>query len=455
MKTIFITISRGLLVRNILRNKCFEILKNNKNLRVVLLFFNIFNLPPPEYLQKELGGENVIFEFVPNKARGRLTRLFLSVASYLVYTRSSWMLMRGKIEAVRKTRRSSVYIYILRPVFLIFSKLNFLKTIARRLWLHFFQDENFSAYFEKYKPDLVFSTFILSNLDIEMLKQAKKRGIKTIAMPKSWDNLDKLLFMVEPDIFLVQNNAMEEQTKRYQAMKSEIKIVGFPQFDIYRNSQFISKEEYCLRKGFDPRLPILFLGSEGKWSEGDESVFGDIIASRAEGGIPSCNILMRPHFSVAPPEKYAEFKAIQNVYIDNNFRHSDFFGDGWDPTAADYEDFANSLFHCNVMVTFASTLTLDATYFDKPIILVDYGIKHGESEKVNLYKAGHYEQVMDERAVHLASTKEEVASAINIYLKNPEIQREERTKLRQKMCGELDGRAGERIANTILDLLNK
>ncbi|MCG2694427.1 CDP-glycerol glycerophosphotransferase family protein [Candidatus Parcubacteria bacterium] len=455
MKTIFIVISRGTLVRNILRNKCFDILKNNSNLRIVLLFNNIFNTEPPKYLEEEFGGPNIFLEFVPNKFKNRYERLFNSFTRFLVYTKSSIMVMQNKIEAIRKTNKITVY--LMRGMFFVLSKINFLKTLARWITVRFFQDDSLSIYFEKYKPDLVFSTFILSNLDVGILKQAKKRGIKTVSMPKSWDNLDKLLFIVDPDIFLVQNKEMKEETKKYQHSKGEIKVVGFPQFDRYAMGNFLSKDEYCERKGFDSALPILFLGSEGKWSAGDELIFRDIIALRDNGLIPQCNILMRPHFSDAKPPKYAEFESVKNVYVDNKFRHSDFFTDNWDPTKEDYEDFVNSLYHCNIMLTFASTLAIDASCFDKPVILIDYGVKYGESEKTaaKMYDTGHFEQITSEKATFSAPTKEDVARGINMYLKNNEIQREERQRLRRKMCGELDGKAGERIAKIILEFINK
>ena len=198
----------------------------------------------------------------------------------------------------------------------------------------FFYNSQYAKYFDKYKPDLVFSTSIINHFDTDILKEAKRRNIKTVALPRSWDNLAKVLFRVEPDLFLVQNEVMKRHAEKYQAIPSrKIKVVGFPQFDMYHDKSIIlSKEDYYRLKNFDPKLPILFLGSEGIWSKCDENIFEQIITDRDKGLISKCNILIRPHFSGATSHNFQRFADYDNVYIDDKFRKSDFFSKerSWD-----------------------------------------------------------------------------------------------------------------------------
>lgn len=455
-KTILIPITRGMITRNILRGEAFRILKQQQNVRYVILIQNMLNTTPPEYLEQELGGDNVIFEYVANTQKPKLDRMFRTLVEFLVYTKSTKVFIQSKIEFERKSSRLTLF--FINAFYTIASKITFLKHVARQIAWRFFHEKSLNYYFEKYKPDLVFSTAIISNLDIDCLHQAKRRNIKTVSMPKSWDNLDKILFRALPDIFLVQNELMKQQTVEYQAMDaSTIHVVGFPQFDTYTLQEPHTKETYCGRYGFNPAFPILFCGSEGKWSNDDELIFHSIINARERGEIPPCNILIRPHFSNAPQHIYRELEKYQHVYIDNDFRKSTFFGDHWDPTETDTHEFSQSLHHCAMMITFASTLALDVSCFNKPIIFVNYGVRYVDvpASQNKMYESGHYEEVMNTEAASLATSYAHLIETINVYLKNPEHKTLERTRLREKMCGPLDGKSGARIAEKVIEYLNE
>ncbi len=456
MKTIFITITRGLVVRNILRNQAFEILKKQKDLRIIVLVLNIYNIKPPAYLNEELGAENVIFEFVPNFTVSRIQRGFKILTNYLVFTKNSKQYIAERPEASKRTGELSFF--FLSLIFWPLSRFNFLKKIARRIDLLIYKNKDIALLFEKYSPDLIFSTAIQSGMDFDILKEAKKRKIKTISMPKSWDNLDRLLFRVEPDIFLVQNKIMKEQTVKLQAIDDKkIKITGFPQFDIYKENVLISKKEYCANKKLDPELPILFLGSEGLWSAADDKVFEEIVLCREKGEIKNCNVVIRPHFSTVFRNAYERLRPYKNVCIDDNFRKSEFFGDKWDPTREDQINLTNLLYHSSALVTFASTLALDIACFNKPIIAVCYGVnfKDGKDVTGKMYETGHYDEVMKIGASIQVYSNDELVKAINRSLENPYLKQEEVKVLQENMCGTPDGKSGERIVGAIFDFLNK
>lgn len=443
-------------MRNILRNQAFDLLKQQKDLKIVVLVQNIYNRPLPEYLAAELGSENTIFEFVPNQPASRLQRWFTSITNYLVWSKRSkfYILERPEVEK----RVGDISFFLLGLIYRPLSRLNFLKGWARAIELLIYKNDKIAHLFDKYNPDLVFSTAILSGMDCDVLKEAKKRKIKTASMAKSWDNLDRILFRIQPDIFLAQSENIKEQAVKYQSLNPQkISITGFPQFDIYSENVLISKESYCARKGLDQNLPILFLGSEGSWSRGDEKIFEEIILCRERGEIRDCNIVIRPHFSTARDNAYERFTQYKNVRTDNSFRKSEFFGDKWDPTREDQIEFMNLLYHCNALVTFASTLALDIACFNKPVIAVAYGIhfKDGKDISRAAYENSHYEQVAATGAPILVFSREELVRAVNQSLQNSFLKQEEVAKLKAKMCGTLDGKAGERIARYILDYLNK
>jgi len=455
MKTIFITISRGLLARNLLRSEFLNILSNQEGIRVVILVPNIRGEKPPEYFFEEFNKKNVIVEFTDNINPGKVERVFNKIVSKLVFSKSTRLFLQYHIN--KEKRLGNFFYFLYAAVFVPFSRLNFLKKISRIIDLNFFTNTKFSHYFDKYQPSLVFSSSIVTLYDVDFLKEAKRRKIKTISMPKSWDNLDKLLFRVEPDVLLVQNKAMKNEAKKYQALDPRsLKIVGFPQFDIYMNKEiFQSKRDYCATKGFNPELPILFLGSEGPWSKGDEIIFDAIAESRDKGLIPKCNLLVRPHFAFIKEYNYDILMKRENLFVDDKFRKSDFFVDNWDPTKADIIDFANSLQHCNMMITFASTLALDAACFNKPIIAINYGVRiiDGADMTKVMYETGHYDWVLKTNAVSLVENENKLLEEINYYLDNKEYKTKERKELLSELCNSPDGHSAQRIAQSIFDSL--
>jgi len=455
MKTIFITFTRGLLVRNILRNKFFESLKNTKNIKIVLLFSQYSSIDG-EYLKREFAAPNVDVVFVPNVRESTGKKIFMSMARNLVFSPTTKLYAKyGTSKIARKSRLTNMFLHV---IYTPLSKSNFLKKIVRLVEVYIFRDSKYGRYFDTYNPDLVFSTALLSNFDLAFLKHARRRRIPALSMPKSWDNLDKILFRLEPDAFYVQNEHMKKDALEYQGFQqSKIKPVGFLQFDIYRDpAAEESREDYCQRHSFDPKLPIIFLGSEGLWSDRDHIIFEEIVKARDSGILPKMNILIRPHFSEKYDGRYDYLKNFELVFIDNTFRITEFFADHWDPTFEQMKDFTNTLRHCNVSVNFASTLSLDAVCFDKPVINIAYGIRYQDGKDVTpiMYETGFYKEVILTGATTMVYSPKELFSVIEQYLAHPEIKKSGRDKLRNRLCYNLDGQSGTRLYKELISHLH-
>jgi len=154
---------------------------------------------------------------------------------------------------------------------------------------------------------------------------------------------------------------------------------------------------------------------------------------------------------------YRSLGNYKNVFIDDNYKKENFFHDRWDPSKVDMEDFTNSLFHCNIMITYWSTIALDAVCFDKPIIGIRYGARFANGKDVThaIYKTSHYSYVTATNAISFADNNKELIEKINYYLENPDHKKRERQTLLDKLCYKVDGKSAERIAENILDMLNK
>ncbi|MFH1380615.1 MAG: hypothetical protein ABIH57_00390 [Candidatus Omnitrophota bacterium] len=454
--------SKSILARNLFRTGVIEKLSRDNSLKIVVLVPNIKNVDFSNYadeldeLKKERPSVEIIA--VPDKRFGFLERVLYGFMSNLTFSKTTRLtiFINGRTGEIKNPLVFVLYWLIYAPL----SRLNFFKKLCRAAYCKLFRNDVYGRYFDKYKPDLVFSTSIVTIFDIDILREAKRRRVKTVSMPKSWDNIDKILYFVEPDLFLVQNELMKTAAMKYQCLSPQkIKVVGFPQFDIYAGKKsFSSREEYCRSKNFNPKLPIIFLGSGGPFTKGDKEVFKGIIEMRNRGEIPDCNISISTHFLKAGRNEYEDFKKERNVFIEDlKSSPNSIFIDGRCASNERIKSFVDFIFHSAAIVTFASTLALDAACLNKPAIAINYGVRFVDGKDKTsslLYKTVHYEWVLSTDAVSLANSPEHLAELINLCLKNPSYKNKERGELVDKLCYKVDGLSSHRIAQEILSCLS-
>jgi len=181
-KTIFISLCLGVAIRNILRGGVFEKLKQNKDLRIVLLSPLADD---PEFVE-EFKGDNVFFEKLILYDKNKFKKAFVDVKKVLSLKRINTA--TTKIKHVDITRRDDFK----KKVFRFFSPAmendyfwNFLLKVEPSL----FDLSHYDKLFEKYKPDLVFTTGLVAFDERLFLRRAVEKDIPTASMVMSWDNL--------------------------------------------------------------------------------------------------------------------------------------------------------------------------------------------------------------------------------------------------------------------------
>ena len=460
-KTIFIVITRSFLIRNILRSGILDWLKQ-PGCRIIIFLQTLKGRPVPAYLTKEFQDENLIIEriddYLSNNIFDRLYRFFVRQTSLLVYTDSTWSYSRA--GNINSRQRMFFWKYIERFIFSILTKFHVLKTFVRFLEKKILP-RFYAYYFDTYKPDVVFSTSIISGIDIAFMKEASLRGIKTIAMTKGWDHASRVLYRFLPDKIIIQNNKMKEYLIKYQRIRGDIiKVCGFPQFDWYtKEGLLMSRGEYISSLGLDPQRKLIFFGSEGAWSPKDYIIV-EILAKwvNTEGSLayPS-SLIIRPHYSDIKGTRFNHLRALKNVIIDDTITYSEVLPSGWDPGQKEIKHFVNLMYHSDIVINIASTLTLDACCFDKPVIAINFGVLHslrsGKDVTDVYYMMDHYQDVLKTNAVDLVKSERELLESVNRYLVHPDYKSAERKVLLDKLCYKVDGNSSRRIADEILSML--
>jgi hypothetical protein len=452
LKTVFITISRGGTARNILQTDAYKALKDAE-LRIVILTPAFQD----ERFVAEFAAPNVFFENLPEPKWTVLDKFLVGWHKALVYNDST---KRRDLYGIYNPEEGSFLKYFFKKVFFgPLSRLQFLKKFFKCLDAVLIKDKYYKEVFDKYKPDLVFAASAIEDTESFVLKQARSRKIKTVGMAKSWDNLSKISFRAMADKFIVWGDCSKEESVRFQNYsEKDIIICGVPQFDFYKNDEFLmEREEFCRLYGIPGGKKIIVFCSEGKITLKDGEITEIIADFINKGSAGETVLLIRPHFMYQGDEKkFAAAAKLPNVYLDSGYNPSSIFRDRWDYSKEQIKKFTNIMRYADLVITTASTISLDAAAFDKPIINIVFDGREKlpfRNSVARWYINEHYKHVAETGAVWLVDSKEELLNAINGYLGNPNLLVAGRERLRNYFCYKIDGGSGRRIAEVILENL--
>ena len=453
MKTIFITMSRGSLIRNFFHTGVISRLLE-AGLRVVVLTPQ-WNEPE---LFKEYKHKDLYLEPLYMFSRARFRRFFIELYKGAVFNETVRIRYLYRVGGAKPSK----LLYIPRMIF--FAPLRF---IPGSKWLIRFFDRVINPQrahdylFEKYKPDLVFNT--ASGGDGGVLKSAQRFGVRTVDMPKSCDNLSKVLFNTKADYLVVWGDFMKQQAVKFQGYKpEEVVVTGIPQFDFYSprkaSNLLLSREEFCKKFNFDPKKKIILYGSAGA-NLTDEPGYVELISEFVkEKKLGEVNILVRPHLGYKDDiKRFIKLEHLPNVAVDATDKQGDRFKDKWDTSWDHVINLFNSLRHADVCVNVASTLILDATACGTPVINPNFDIDENADPYTwsvrRLYKDDYIKAVLGTGAVCFPGSKEEFLETLKAILENGERNKENEAKLIRAFLYRNDGKSASRIVEFLVSAL--
>lgn len=410
------------------------------------------------YMKTLYEKENIVVEGVEdNKLFTREATFFYRLGEVLIDTKTKRD-HQLKYRLASKRFYRHVKYYLMLFIIRTFGKSEFIKRTSRVVEGFSHKPRGFEKYFEKYKPNIVFSTDIFAEVDTLLVLEAKQRNVETRALVRSWDNTtNKTLLRVIPDKLLVQNETMKEECESIHLVPSNrIKVVGVPQFEYYLKYNPISRKDYCELMGLkEDKKIILYSPAGSKYSQTDWQIAEILKNLQKEGNIPSdVQFLIRLH-----PQNYtdlSQFKANENFVIDDP-------GVGLKvDRAKEFElgkqavnHLADSLYHSALVLNVVSSMVVDAAIFNKPIITIGF---NGWEKDVPYLKSVERVQQQEWLAVlnntgcaPTAHNPQELATLINQYLSDPQKDSDLRKKFIKKHCYKFDGHSASRMANAVLD----
>jgi len=452
-RTLFIVLDSGTAIRNIVRTEVMRRLKAVEGLRIVL-----FSPVTDEAFRNEVAAPNVLVEPRPTWNGNVLVRSLRSLRKDIWAEKANLFTFkskRGKKEGRILRRLMLDWLVEGRDSERVSRTLDRLHALETR-----FTPLQAGALFEQYKPDLVFYTTIYSpNQCVEV--GAVQRGIPTVAFVQSWDNpTSKGPFPTRADHVVVWNHILKEELLKYHRFQpGQVHVSGAPQFDLYTDfSGYRDRAAFFKKWGLDPdkRLLTYTTGTPGT-SPFDHEVV-DLFYERMRAGAfnEPCQLLVRLH----PKDRYSDYVRFEQkpgLILQLPGKKAE-TNDHWNPDHEDMHTLAELMRYSDVVINVASTITIDAAAFDTPVVNVafdGYAQKPYMESCLRYYDYDHYKRIVETGGVRIGKSIEETIEHTQAYLRDRTLEAAGRARIREEQCWKLDGQSGRRIADLLLELMER
>ena len=410
MRTIFLSVQTGMVVRDLLRCGPLETILRHPDARVVLLTPGARD---PAFLE-EVAHERVII--VPHQPYAPSTMV--------------WRLMTRRWRHARSPAMADL-----------------IQRLEERLIP---TPPAYAELFEHFSPALVVSGDPLRPGDANLIATARRYGVPSLGSVRSWDNILKHL-RTRPDRLTVWNdrNAREAvAVDRYRPQ--QVTPVGAPQLDVYFDPRRSPRSPAEL--GLDPAKKTLLLATSSFTYDSDQTYLVDMLLDAIRAGEirHPLQLVLRLH----PDDRvgrYLKYRCAPEVILDIPDRYLATLG--WTMTRADLERMADLVEAADVMVNFATTVSLECAITDTPTLLVAFSpIDPEEMQRyvVGLHFRMHYKDLVERELVPVAWNRQQLVDWINRYLDDPSLYRAQRASIVREWVQFTDGRSGERLGAAIL-----
>jgi hypothetical protein len=314
--------------------------------------------------------------------------------------------------------------------------------------------------FDQYQPVLVIAAnpgLVFS--EVPLLRTAKRRGVRSMAIDPSWDNFtNKLIPVRQVDRLVVWNEIMKEQAVSLHGYDpSAISVAGAPQFDPHFRAR-TPRAEFFARIGADPGRKLIALTTTPRslYSHHDH-VLRELVTAMNGGALTNAQVLVRLH----PRDEfdaYKEFANTPHVIIEKPFRDTVKVADGLaiDVMPENQKHLGDTLYHADLVINVASTITIEACIFDTPVVNINFdgpdASPYVKSAR-RYYSFTHYVNITSRGAVRVATSPEEMVRDAAAYLADPSRDAAGRKQVVLDQCQFTDGRSAERVVRLVLDEL--
>lgn len=336
--------------------------------------------------------------------------------------------------------------------------------VAPFIHLYVYKEQPLKEIFDTYNPDLVFVPNMSNSQGEEVLREVKRQNLPSIGMVGSWDHPHKRYQALKTDKVFVWSEVLKEEMVTMQSYKGEdVLVVGAPHYDMFCQKNLIaSRDELFAELGLDPQKKLISFYSGTGRSPDDGDLVDMMVKWNAEGKLSEpvqFYVRTYPGDRIGDHAKFDQFESFENVYIDwleGSYDFGEHTGNIF-PDETFMKRLISVYFHSEMVVSAYSSVSVEASIFSKPSLNIQFDgykdRKFSESLKRFIYQS-HCYKLFETNGIIRVNSPEEFLSEINNVLTTPGYNVENIKKMRDKICGELDGGVSKRMVEHILRMLH-
>jgi hypothetical protein len=299
--------------------------------------------------------------------------------------------------------------------------------------------------------------------EVHLMRACRLADVRMIAMVLGFDNLTTKGRLPEfADYYFVWNEIMKSEVPRIYPNVSpcQIFVTGSSQFDFYASAQWgYSYPEFCQRIGLETEKPLVLYAANAEFLIPCEELLVQDLIDRVHNSpdLPAMQFLIRLHPFDTNLSRWQAVQAMKNVVV--MFPWQAETGGSWGTIREeDLHILVSSLKYSFCNINISSTMALDSVFCDRPVIGPAYALGSGQSLSSyvrELYDREHFVPITYSGAMTLATSPEELISAIRAALARPGAQHRERLKLTSTMLGKPLGQSAQEICSILVELSRK
>lgn len=322
--------------------------------------------------------------------------------------------------------------------------------------------------FKRYRPDLVIASTPGWRWDRYLLREAAALGIPTGAVIVGWDNTSSYSLPGAPVDWIIcwSEIQKEELVLGSDWLPRDINISGISSYDGYfRHEWMMPRDEYFRLHNLDSnRKLISYACSFISFSPNIQNIeaLAHLISSDTLSKPSQLLIRYHPNHFLDIPRFVEERQQIQQLASESSIVHVvepvPLGGSLGYYSGEDMPEKSSMMAHSDVFTTVYSTMVVEATIHNRPIVSVCFDSPTGWPGKYTLplSKIGGWpthSRFRESGAGREALNEVQLEQAINYYLENPSADQLSRQTFIERECTYTDGSAGKHSADFLLSKL--
>jgi hypothetical protein len=330
-----------------------------------------------------------------------------------------------------------------------------------------FTPDLYDDLFEKYRPDLIIASSPGFRQDRYILRAATKHKIPTAAAIFSWDSSSSYgLPGAEVDWITCWSEIQKgELIGGADWSPAQVNVGGMPPYDGYVRKEWVmEREEYFNNHGLDPNRKLLsYASSFVNLSPNIQNIQALVNLVNSDRLIAPSQLLIRLHPIHMSSHFIEEAEQIRKISREQPHVHVveprklgglDYY------SVDDLVDKTSMMAHADIFLTVYSTMCVEASFQERPIISVciDSDIGYPGKFWLPMSQIGiwpTHSRFRASGAGRVATNETELGNAINDYYASPHADLIAQMDFLTRECTYTNGSAGRRTGEFLLSLLEK